>query len=94
MEDEEEDEEMPGMSMKVQKVKEAPVEPIGLKEKKAIARMAVKALHSSKAFKTKEAQKAKKQRNASRWKKSKKLGKRAAHAKKFSNAKDTGGKKK
>ena len=70
--------------MKDQKVKKLS----GLKDKKAILFMAIKAMHNVKAFRTQKAKRAKKQRIAYRRKKSKKAAQQAAHAKKFSNAKD------
>ena len=70
--------------MKDQKVKELS----GLKDKKAIVCIAIKALHNVKAFRTQKAKKAKKQRITYRRKKSKKVDKKVAHANKFSNAKD------
>merc|ERR1712046_250893 len=52
---EEEEEEVPGMSLKQKKVKQEAVPfQVGEKEKKAINRMAVSQLHKSKAFKAKE----------------------------------------
>ena len=78
---------------KVQKVKKATVELIGLKDKKAIVRMAIKALHNVKAFrtqKTKKAKKAKKQRIGQKEKKAiVRMAVRALHNSKVFKIKET-----
>merc|ERR1712150_279847 len=84
-EEEDEAEEVPGMSMKPSRTDVEKVV-IGTKERKAINRAAVKKLQESKAFKTKERLRAKKQRNASRHMK-KTMSKKAKHLKKIGGLK-------